>query len=141
MNILPYQLKTTQDLLTSRAGLLCVAELMNSLGLSDCINQHFPGPKSNRSFQESTFVNAMMLMFHEGSRCLDDLRHIRDDHALRVLLGLSQVPESDTLGDWLLRLGQQGVVIGCIGITNVESVQKIALRNSKMICSRPYALS
>lgn len=110
MDILPYQLSTTNDLLTSRAGLLCIAQLMDSLGFTDWVNTHFPAPKSNRGFQPSVFVNAVMLMLHEGGRCLDDLRYIRDDEALRVLLGLSQVPESDSLGDWLRRQGQAGVL-------------------------------
>lgn len=109
MNILPYELSTTNDLLTSRAGLICIAEVMNRLGFSELVNQYFPAPKSNRGFKPSVFVNAIMLMLHEGGRCLDDLRQIRDDKALRTLLGLKQVPESDSLGDWLRRIGQEGV--------------------------------
>jgi hypothetical protein len=34
MNILPYNLKTTNEQLTSRAGLLVVAQLMEQLELS-----------------------------------------------------------------------------------------------------------
>ena len=33
--ILPYQLETTNDLLTSRAGLLAVAQIMDSLRLEE----------------------------------------------------------------------------------------------------------
>lgn len=109
MDIVPYQLSTTNDLLTSRAGLLSIAQLMTSIGFSDEVDRHFPAPKSNRGYRPSVFVNAVILMLHEGGRCLDDLRHIRDDDALRTLLGMNTVPESDSLGDWLRRLGQQGV--------------------------------
>ncbi len=42
MTILPYKLDTTNDLLTSRAGLLAIAQLMNSLSLAERIDQHFP---------------------------------------------------------------------------------------------------
>ncbi len=109
MNILPYQLSTTKDLLTSRAGLLCVGQLIDTIGFSNAVDQHFPVPKSNRGYKASVFVNAVMLMLHEGGRCLDDLHHIRDDEALRLLLGMEKVPESDSLGNWLRRLGQEGV--------------------------------
>ena len=110
MNILPYHVSTTNDLLTSRAGLVCIAQLMQSLGFSDWVDQHFPTPKSNRGYNPSVFVNALILMLHEGGRCLDDLRHIREDDALRTLLGLTQVPESDSMGDWLRRHGKQGIL-------------------------------
>jgi len=109
MNIIPYHLKTTNDLLTSRAGLVCIAKVMQSVGLSSLANTYFSAPKSNRGFQPSVFVNAMMLMLHEGGQCLDDLRHLRQDVALRKILGLKQVPTSDAMGDWLRRMGQQGV--------------------------------
>ena len=85
MEILPYQLSTTKDLLTSRAGLLCVGQLMETISFTNVVDQQFPVPKSNRGYKASVFVNAVMLMLHEGGRCLDDLRHIRDDEALRLL--------------------------------------------------------
>jgi hypothetical protein len=48
-------------------------------------------------------------MLHDGGECLDDLRHLRTDKALRELLSLKDVPQADSTGDWLRRLGQQGV--------------------------------
>jgi hypothetical protein len=110
MNILPFQLATTNDLLTSRAGLVCVAELMKSLNFSNLVDTHFPVPGSNRGFKPSAFVNSLVLMLHDGGECLDDLRHLRDDSALRELLSLKHVPQADSAGDWLRRLGQQGVL-------------------------------
>lgn len=109
MNILPYKLATTNDLLTARAGLICLAEVMKAIQWTDRVDRYFPMPASNRGFKPSVFVNAVMLMLHEGGRCLDDLRHLREDVALRTVLGLSVVPESDSLGDWLRRTGQAGV--------------------------------
>ena len=71
MDILPYQLSTTKDLLTSRAGLLCVGQLMEIIGFSESVDQHFPHPKSNRGYKPSVFVNSVMLMLHEGAKGLD----------------------------------------------------------------------
>ena len=105
--ILPYKLDTTNDLLTSRAGLLAIAQLMDSLSLAERIDQHFPLPNSNRGFRPSEFIKTFILMQHEGSFHLEDIRHIQDDEALCTVLGLNRLPQATTLGDWLRRMGSQ----------------------------------
>jgi len=106
MKILPYQLETTNDLLTSRVGLLSIAELMKSLGLADQINACFPQPGSNRGFKPSVFMETMILMQHEGGFHLDDVRYLREDTALQTVLGLEQIPQAASLGNWLRRMGK-----------------------------------
>mgnify|MGYP001558724812 CR=1 FL=1 len=106
--MLPYQIQTTNDLLTSRAGLICIAQLMNNIGFAGLVDRYFPHPQSNRGFEPSVFVTALVIMLHEGGSCLDDLRHIRKDGALTQLLSI-KVPESDSMGDWLRRVGLDGV--------------------------------
>ena len=105
--ILSYKLETTNDLLSSRAGLLTVAQMMDSLRLDERIDHHFPAPRSNRGYQPSVFIKTLMLMQHEGSFRLDDVRHIQEDDALRTVLGIDQLPQATTLGDWLRRMGAQ----------------------------------
>jgi hypothetical protein len=97
--ILPYKIDTTNDLLTSRAGLLATAQLMDSLNFSQRIDHHFPLPRSNRGYKPSEFINTFILMQHEGSFHLDDVRHIKEDTALRTVLGLRNIPEATSLGD------------------------------------------
>ena len=46
-------------------------------------------------------------MQHEGSFHLDDVRHLQEDEALRIVLGLNKLPSATTLGDWLRRLSRQ----------------------------------
>ena len=106
MNILPYSIANTNDLLTGRGGLICVAELMRRIGFSSWVKQHFPAPGSNRGYAPAEVVTLWMLMLHEGARSLEDVRHIREDKALRTLLGLRRLPSADMLGDWLRRLGK-----------------------------------
>lgn len=106
MNILPHKRATTNDQLTSRAGLMAIAQVMESIGLSERIDQQFPSPKSNRGFSPSTFVETLILMQHEGGFHLDDVRHIRDDKALRTVLGLKKMPQASSLGSWLRRMGK-----------------------------------
>jgi hypothetical protein len=105
MNILPYKLATTNDKLTSRAGLLAIAQLMETLQLSERIDQLLPLPNSNRGFKPSVFIQTFILMLHEGSFHLDDVRHLSDDEALRTVLDLKDIPQACTLGAWLRRMG------------------------------------
>ncbi len=105
MQILPYKLTTTNDKLTSRAGLLVIAQLMKSINLAETVDQHFPQPKSNRGFNPSLFLQTFILMHHEGSFHLDDVRHLSDDEALRMVLNLEHLPQASTLGNWLRKMG------------------------------------
>lgn len=104
--MLPYKFDTTNDLLTSRAGLLSIAQLMETLNQAERIDQHFPLPKSNRGYKPSTFIKTLILMQHEGSFHLDDIRHLQEDEALRTVLNLDKLPSATTLGDWLRRMGK-----------------------------------
>ncbi len=56
---------TTNDQLTSRAGLLAIAQVMESIKLSERIDNYFPLPKSNRGFKHSVFIETLILMQHE----------------------------------------------------------------------------
>ena len=111
MNILPYTIANTNDLLTGRGGLVCVAELMRRIGFSSWVERYFPKPGSNRGYGPAEVVTCWMLMLHEGARSLEDVRHLREDKALRKLLGLRRLPSADMLGDWLRRLGKDEVGI------------------------------
>ncbi len=41
-------LSPTKDLLTSRAGLLCVGQLLQKIDFSQVVDKYFPAPRSNR---------------------------------------------------------------------------------------------
>jgi len=132
MKILPYQIDTTNDLLTSRAGLLSIAELMNSLGLADRIDACFPQPGSNRGFKPSVFMETLILMQHEGGFHLDDVRYIQEDEALRTVLGLKQVPGADSLGSWLRRMGKHPQCTTAMNTVN-QAVLQATLHARKAI--------
>lgn len=130
MNTIPYNLSITKDLLTSRSGLICIVQVMQQIGFSEAVDKYFPAPKSNRGYRPSIFVTPLILMFQEGGRCLDDLRHLRQDEALRLLLRMEKIPESDSTGDWLRRMGQKGV--GAVTEVN-RLVLKKSLHNRKTV--------
>ena len=49
---------------------------------------------------------AVVLMLQGGGRCLEDLRELRDEEGLMKLIGRDEIPEPDTVGDWLRRMGE-----------------------------------
>ena len=132
MTILPYKLDTTNDLLTSRAGLLAIAQLMDSLNLSERIDKHFPQPKSNRGYKPSEFIKPLILMQHEGSFHLDEVRNLQDDEALRTVLDLKQLPQATTIGDWLRRMGSQPQIQAAWVKVN-KALLKVALHRCKEV--------
>ena len=132
MNILPHKLATTNDLLTSRAGLLAIAQVMESINLSERIDKYFPVPKSNRGFKPSVFIETLILMQHEGSFHLDDVRHIKADEALRTVLGLDKIPQASSLGSWLRRRGNDNQSVHAWMQVN-KAVLKAALHQRKGI--------
>lgn len=104
--ILPHKLGTTNDLLTSQAGLLVPAQLMDSLDLASCIDHHLPAPGNHRGYAASTYIQTLLLMQHAGGFHLDDVRQLKADKALRSVLRLPAVPSAVALGNWLRRMGQ-----------------------------------
>jgi len=128
MNILNYKLDTTNELLTSRIGLLTTAHTINVLNLSNAIDKHFPALGSNRALKTSTFINTFVLSQHEGGTCLDDTTHIAKDKALQLLTNQS-VPTPQTIGIWLKRLGRNNQ-----GIKALSMVNKIVLRATLNNC-------
>jgi hypothetical protein len=132
MNILPYKLATTNDKLTSRAGLLAIAQIIQSINLADTIDRSFPLPKSNRGFNPSTFLQTLILMHHEGSFHLDDVRHLNDDNALRTVLNLTHIPQASTLGNWLRKMGNNPEILKFWTRVN-KTILKAALNKCKGI--------
>ncbi|WP_139699016.1 hypothetical protein, partial [bacterium endosymbiont of Bathymodiolus sp. 5 South] len=64
MNILNYKLDTTNELLTSRIGLITPAHTIQVLDLSKTIDQYFPALGSNCALKASTFINTLVLSQH-----------------------------------------------------------------------------
>ncbi len=118
MKSIPYKVSCTDDKLTSRSGLLLVTEIMNRLGLSQLAERYFPSVGSNRGYDAWVYVRTFLLMLHEGAGCLEDVRSLRRESALLKLLGIRRIPSSDALGDWLRRLGCDGVGIRALGGIN-----------------------
>jgi hypothetical protein len=82
-----------------------MAEFNHGIGLRELTDRYLPAPGSNRGFDPSAIVDAVVLMLQGGGRSLEDLRELKDEEGLMKLIGRDKIPEPDTVGDWLRRMG------------------------------------
>jgi len=104
-SVLPFKLETTDESLTSHAGLVLFGEFLKSLNLQSWIDRAFGRPGSGAGYPASSYVIPLLLMLHGGGRSLCDLRMISRDKALLTLLEIEEVPSTDAFGRWLRRVG------------------------------------
>src|SRR5512143_998620 len=119
--IFPFKIKTTKERLTAHGGLALMAEFNHGIGLRELTDRYLPGPGSNRGFDPSEMVDAVVLMLQGGGRSLEDLRELKDEEGLMELLGREEIPEPDTVGDWLRRMGDPRT--GQRGLEGLDSVR------------------
>ena len=103
--VLPFKLEATDELLTANAGLALFGEFVRGLGLLRWLSQEMPKPGSGRGYQSDAYVTPLVLMLTGGGRSLEDLRTLKGDSALAMLLKLRTLPSTDAVGDWLRRTG------------------------------------
>jgi hypothetical protein len=103
--VFPFKMERTGESLTAHGGLALLAEYNHGMGLRELADRHLPGPGSNRGYAPSTFVDSLTLMLQAGGRRLEDLRELRREGPLLSLMGRKEIPDADTLGDWLRRIG------------------------------------
>lgn len=60
MEIVSHDLSPTKVLLTSRSGLICIAQMMQKIEFCEAVNQYFPAPKSNQGYQPSVFITPLI---------------------------------------------------------------------------------
>lgn len=129
--ILPFKIEKSEEPLIARAGLVLPYEMAKALKLPRIIDKELPPPGSGHAYKPSQFVMPLVLMLHGGGRKLDDMREIRDEAALREILGLKQLPASCTIGDWLRRMGQERRGLEGLGRVNLHQVTEIMKRDPR----------
>ena len=119
--VMPFKLERTEETLTAHGGLALLAEFNHGLGGCGLADRYLPSPGSNRGYAPSVFVDRLMLMLQAGGQCLEDLRELTREAGLLRLLGREVVPDPDTVGDWLRRMGDpQTGQAGLIGLGQVR---------------------
>ena len=103
--VLGFKIESTQEQITAHGGLALLAEYNHGIGLRQLADQHLPAPSSNRGYAPSAFLESLVLMLQAGGQSLEDLRELEQESALMKLLGQEIIPDPDTAGDWLRRMG------------------------------------
>jgi hypothetical protein len=119
--VFPFKIETTKERLTAHGGLALMAEFNHGIGLRELTDQYLPAPGSNRGFEPSEIVDAVVLMLQGGGRSLEDLRELKEEEGLMELIGRGEIPEADTVGDWLRRMGDPKS--GRLGLEGLDRVR------------------
>ena len=88
--ILEFDLATTKEKLTPRAGTIILGEYMKGLGLEKLCNTNLPLPLNHKGYNPFDFIYPLVLMLHSGGRVIDDIREIRIDSALKQSLRITE---------------------------------------------------
>ena len=119
--IFPFKIEMTREKLTAHGGLALMGEFNHGMGLRGLSDRCLPGPGSNRGFEPSVMVDSVVLMLQGGGRSLEDLRELANEEGLMKLIDRDEIPEPDTVGDWLRRMGDPGT--GQRGLKGLERVR------------------
>jgi len=103
--VLGFKIESTEEELTAHGGLALLVEYNHGVGLRQLSDQYLPGPGSNRGYAPSAFVESLVLMLQAGGQTLEDLRELEQESALMQLVSREEIPDPDTVGDWLRRMG------------------------------------
>jgi len=118
-----FKMEKTSEELTAHGGLALLAEYNHGIGLRELVDRHLPGPGSNRGYQASAFVDSLVLMLQGGGRRLEDVRELRQEGPLLKLVEREEIPDPDTIGDWLRRMGDpKNKQAGLRGLGHVRDI-------------------
>ena len=119
--VLPFKIETTKERLTAHGGLALMGEFNHGIGLRELTDELLPAPGSNRGFNPSVMVDRLVLMLQGGGRSLEELRELRNEGGLMKLIDREEIPEPDTAGDWLRKMGDPRT--GQMGLTGLDKVR------------------
>ncbi len=119
--VFPFKIEMTKEKLTAHGGLVLMAEFNHGIGLRELVDRYLPVPGSNRGLNPSVIVDNVVLMLQGGGRSLEDLRELKNEKGLMKLIGGDEIPEPDTVGDWLRRMGDPKA--GQLGLEGLDRVR------------------
>ena len=90
--VFPFKIEMTKERLTAHGGLALMAEFNHGIGLRELTDRYLPAPGSNRGFEPSEIVDAVVLMLQGGGRSLEDLRDLKNEESLmKLYLNISNI--------------------------------------------------
>lgn len=110
--LLSFNIAPTNEKLTPRAGIAIFGEYLKGMKLEQLCNTHIPNSLHPKAYNPFEFIYPLILMLHSGGRVLDDIKEIRLDDALKVLLKIDRIPTAGAVTKYLHRhglAGEQGI--------------------------------
>ena len=105
-NLDVYKLSTTEQAVTSYAGLPLLLGTARSLGLEDRLNELAVKERA-RGYEPAESIFSLMGSIQAGGEALDDIALLHGDEGMRRLLG--GFPAANTLGEFLRRFEKKAV--------------------------------
>ena len=128
--VLPFKLERTGERVTARSGLVLYGEFMRAMGVEALIDRHMPRPGSGRGFRAISYIKPLSMALYGGGETIEDVREIREDDSLRVILEFDEIPSSSAIGDWLKRMGKGGGIEGMEEV-NDEITAKVLKKDDR----------
>ncbi len=122
-----FKIEKSEETITSHSGLALCGEFWNILGLNTYTNIVMPKPGSSVGYKAETYITPMLLMLIGGGQGMEDIRVIKSDKALIKLAGIKEIPSTDAIGKWLIRM---------YGNTGYEGLEKIDNKLIKKILKK-----
>jgi hypothetical protein len=97
---------------TAHGGQLAVAGLAQEYGLWKKLRAYpalDPRSDQHKGYDAQVYVAAFLFGFCSGGKSLADTERLEQDEALKALLGIKRFPDQSALGEWLRKIGAQGV--------------------------------
>ncbi len=137
--ILPFRIVQSDEPLVARESLFSPTrwrrlrrELSRTaMKLPEVIDREQPAPGSGQAYWSSSFVIPLVLMLHGGGKKLEDMREIKAEMSLMVLLDIKDLPASSTMGDWLRRLGEHSRGLPGLGRVRKHGVDEVLKRHAR----------
>jgi len=110
--ILNFNIASTNEKLTPRTGVAIFGEYLKGMNLEKLCNTNLPLAKHPNGYTPFEFIYPLVLMLHSGGRVLDDIKEIRLDTALSVLLKMDNIPTASAFTKYLHKhntIGEDGV--------------------------------
>jgi hypothetical protein len=127
--ILPFKLKRTKEEITARSGLAIYGELMKAYQVDKLVSKYLPKPGSGAGIAAINYVRPLSMTLYGGGERIEHTREVRDDKALRVMLGMDIFPSVSAMGDWLVRMGFGGGIEGLEKVN--DAITRKILRQDK----------
>jgi hypothetical protein len=126
-NLRTYKHETTEEAVTSFAGLPLFLQMGLSLGLQEKLDK-LRVKERDRGYTPSRMIFSLMGLIQSGGTTLDELDVLRGDEGMKALL--EEIPAPNTAGDFLRKYENREIYeTGVIGLeTAVNVIRQMKLR-------------